>query len=275
MHSQQSTLLRQCDQCPTKLCHGVQQADSCNLVLIIVGTEGTGHHLWDLFVQPDVPDFIGWIVSLFGPTKGLSFPKVAEGAQYFLREACVAHGVAISITSSPFTVCRQGRRCRGGCTQRVDFAELLAILPPYVNLKLIVLTRDPVAAVGSALRREMASSAFEQARVVVGNLNTLELGLQWLPPNVTWVGASYEETLQTPDVVINKVCAAIGQSLCDEVFFFNTSVIHPPRTNLTHEDLAPHIPWLRSYFQRHASHWPLLMASTISPEKWGEPVYYS
>lgn len=163
--------------------------------IFVIGVEGAGHDMLralmqEVFKQPYciiagtwrklLPDY--WnpdtrYKNEFGFLKNLSRAKVkAEFQNVCAKYADEKITHLIEDVSFPFKHPRNSLR-------RADIIDFIDLVPSHIDLKFLVLYRNPVSATYSGIRRKFTRNVYEQARIVEDNLVYINQSLSILPQN--------------------------------------------------------------------------------------------
>jgi len=177
------------------------------LFLLLLGVEGSGHHMLMAFLKhffksQNVVQHGEWHPYFFNrwdslekiqkatrlPLKGQT--EIKPEVERIINGYSSQSELLYSGVSFPYGLDRDTLR-------RPDIIDIFELLEPHVEIRPLIIYRDPVSCAYSALRRKFNDNAIHQARIVEDNLIYIKQQLEACALDYRTI--SYEKFITNPD----------------------------------------------------------------------------
>lgn len=176
------------------------------LLLFLIGVEGSGHHLTRAFLThffqkeevvllDKVFPFLFYRWDALQDNLQKESPKLTTREEYSSAIATVMKNspqlnFMYSSASFPYGLKRDTLR-------RPDIIDVIELMEPYFEFRLMLIYRDPISCAYSAVRRKFNDNALHQARIVEDNLIFIKQQIE--ASGLDYRSVSYENFISKPD----------------------------------------------------------------------------
>ena len=176
------------------------------IFLLLIGVEGSGHHLTlaflkQFFIKQKVVSLQKWLPSLSSRWDALEPIQTKVPTSFKNRQQYISE-IKKTIDNSPqvqfiYTSASFPYGLERDTLRRPDIIDMVELLSPYVDLRPLVIYRDPVSCTYSAIRRGFNQNALHQARIVEDNLIFIKQQLETC--GLEFRTINYERFVSNPD----------------------------------------------------------------------------